>query len=253
MRVAVDGIYFGLLPGLSTEQLLQLSVDSGAEGLNWPFHDKYGAGNPTALAAQIAATGQAVVTLALSSHTSAAPGEEQTFRAHVAAAVEAAGPLGVRVLDAWPRRPEGVSKQDAQDTLRANLEAVVPLLQQSGCLLSLEFEPDHTVERYAEAGAFVAPFAPYVRLTADSYHVVRIGDTLAEAATTLAASLGVLHISGSHRGEPGSEGDSCDYGSFVEAAVAAGYQGDLVLQYQAKGDALDSLKRAVALTRGLIH
>ena len=252
MRVAIDGTYFGVLPGLNTEQLIRRAVDSGAEGLNWPFHEAFGSADPAEVARQLSDAGQSAVTLGLTSHTSAAPGLEQEFRDHLVRALEAAQALDTRLLDAWPRRPQDVSKSLAQDTLRANLEFAVPLLQQANCTLSLEFEPDTTLERYPEALDFLVPFAPHVKITADTYHVVRIDDSLPSAAAALGQHLAVIHFSASHRGEPGSAGDTCDYAGFLDAALSAGYAGDLVLQYKPEGEALDSLKRAVAFTRAII-
>jgi len=253
MRVAIDGTYFGVLPGLDTERLIRLAVDSGADGLNWPLHEAFGSANAPRVARQLADAGQSAVTLGLTSHTSAVPGLEHEFRDHLVRALDAAQALGTRILDAWPRRPQEVAKNVAQDTLRANLEFALPLLQQANCTLSIEFEPDATLERYAETLDFLVHYAPHVKITADTYHIVRIGDHLPDAACLLGRDhLGVVHLSASHRGEPGSAGDTCDYAGFLCAAVNAGYAGDAVLQYQPKGEALASLKRAIVLTRGLI-
>lgn len=252
MRIAIDGVYFGLLLGATTDSLIKLAVDCGAEGLNWPFHAGFDCDNVAAVASKLQAAGQPVVSLALTSHTGAAPGMQSEFREHVSRAVEASQVLGTRILDCWPRRPEEVEKSVAQATLRENLEAITPTLADGNCVLSIEFEPNTTVENYAEAVEFLAPYAPHVMITADSYHIIRIGNDLAAAATACAPQLGIIHFSASTRGECGSEGDLCDYDAFLGAALAAGYQGDLLLQYQPKGDALESLKRAMAFTHGVV-
>ncbi len=249
MRVAVDGVYFGILPQLGPDEMIALAREVGAEGLNWPFTPAYGAEDPEPMARKLREAGLAVVSLGMAPHTSAVPGEEEAWREAVRRAVAAAGVFGTTVIDCWPRRMPDVEKAEAQRVLAANLAAVAPAAQSAGCVLSFEFEPDHTVERFAEAMQFTAPFGPAVRLTADSYHIIRIGDDLAEAGAALGTRSGVLHFSGSHRGEPGSEGDRCDYAAFLRAAVLAGYRGDIVLQYAAKGSAADSLRRSVALTR----
>ena len=252
MRLAIDGNYFGLGPQLTPDQLIQLAGDCGADGLSWPLHEAFDSADIPAVAAKLADAGLAAVAVALTDHSSATPGQAAVFGDNLARGLEAAHTLGTRVLDAWPRRPAEVTKPEAQATLRASLESAVPLLAQADCVLSLEFEPDTTLERYPEALEFLAPYAPHVQITADTYHIVRIGDDLAQAALTLGKQLAVIHISGSHRGESGSEGDICDYASMLRAAINAGYAGDLVLQYQAKGDALESLKRAVGFVRELL-
>lgn len=252
MRIAIDGVYFGLLLGATTDELIKLAVDCGSEGLNWPFHEKYDWNDLAAVAPKLAAAGQTVVSLGLTSHTGAAPGQQGEFRDHVSRAVEAAQMLGTRILDGWPRRPEGVEKSLAQATLRENLEAVIPTLADGNCILSIEFEPATTIENYREAVEFLAPYAPHVMITADSYHIIRIGDDLAAAAAACAPQLGIIHFSASNRGECGLPEDKCDYEAFLGAALAGGYKGDLLLQYKPEGDALESLKRAMAFTRNVV-
>lgn len=252
MRVAIDGTYFGVLPGLDTERLVKLVKDAGADGMNWPYHADFGADDPTEVRRQLDAAGLVPVTMGLTDHSIAVPGGEAAYQEYVPKALVAALALGVRVLDVWPRRMPEVEKATAKAAMLSNLQALSPKLREAGVMMGIEFEPDHTVERYFEAVEVLGPLHPAVGLTADTYHIKRIGDDLVEAAKAIAPYAAVLHISGSHRGEPGSEGDLCDHGAFIKAAVDAGYKGDVVLQYQAKGDAAESLKRAVEYVRGLV-
>jgi len=252
MLVAVDGIYFGVGAGRGPEDLIALAREVGADGLNWPFHAQYREDDPTGVAASLKDAGLGVVSLGLTYQLSATPGAEAQFREIFARAVAAAQTLGTRVVDCWPCHPKDVSKADAQAVLASNLDAVVPVAQAAGCVVSFEFEPDTTVERFAEAKDFLAPWAPTACLTADTYHIIRIGDDLAEAGAALGSRMGVVHFSASHRGEPGSEGDKCDYLAFLRAAREAGYEGDIALQYAPPADTPASLTRAVALTRRVI-
>lgn len=253
MLVAIDGGYFGVGKKLSAPELIQLAKDTGADGLNWPFHENYGANDPGEPAAALKEAGLAAVSLGPGKHISATPGSETEFRDMFAGCAEAADAFGTRIIDCWPRRPEGVTKAHAQEVLTDNLRAVMPVAEKAACFISLEFEPDTTIERFAEAKAFVEPFGPAVRLTADTYHIIRIGDDLAEAGALLGDRIGVVHFSGSHRGEPGTAGDRCDYEGFLRAALAAGYQGDVVLQYKPPEDTKESLTRAVALAREVVN
>ena len=249
MRVAVDGVYFG--GGRTAEEFVALAAESGADAVNWPLKPGYAdPGDPASWERCAAMLGEAaldVVTLAAFSQNSALAGEEAAFRAEIAQAVKAAEVLDCGLIDCWPRMGEGATKPDSQQILAANIEAVADLLAASGVVISFEFEPDTTIERYAEALDFLSPLPAVARLTADTYHINRAGDDLVASAKAMAGRFGVLHISGSHRGEPGSEGDTCDHEGFVRAAREVGYAGDLVLQYAPPPDALDSLKRAVAL------
>jgi sugar phosphate isomerase/epimerase len=249
MRLAVDGIYFGMLKQRTPDQIIELALEVGADGLNWPFHADYWADDPARIAAALKATGLVAVALGLTEQTSAIPGKEAEFRAAFTKCLQAAEVVGAPVVDCWPYRPADVTKQQAQAVLTSNLDFLIPKVEAAGKLVSFEFEPDTTIERFAESVAFVSALSPVVRLTADTYHVIRIGDSLAEAPTVLGDRLGVIHFSASHRGECGSAGDLCDYEAFLKSAVAAGFQGDIVLQYAEPEDGVDSLKRAVALTR----
>jgi sugar phosphate isomerase/epimerase len=255
MRVAVDGVYFG--GGRTAEEFVKLAADSGAQGVNWPlkagYADPADPGSWERCAGLLRDAGLAVVSLAAFSQNSALAGEEEAFRSEIAQGAQAANVLGCKVIDCWPRMAQGATKPDSQRVLTANIEAVAGLLAQAGLVVSFEFEPDTTIERYAEALDFLRPLPAVARLTADTYHINRAGDDLVASAKAMAGRFGILHISGSHRGEPGSEGDTCDHEGFVRAARAAGYAGDLVLQYAPPPDAPDSLKRAVALCRGIVE
>lgn len=256
MRIAVDGIYFGMLPKRSWKDLIALCKQVGADGLNCPVHTDYlNPDDPAMVDAVIEALQEAnlaVLSLGITKQMSAEPGAEQEFREYIAQAAEIAPRVGCKVLDCWPRKPEGVSKQQAQETLADNMRAVAPVAEKAGCVVALEFEPDTTVERYQEAYDFVKQFSPAIRLTADTYHIVRIGDKLTDCANTIIDRIGIAHLSGSHRGEVGSEGDTCDHAAFVEALSARGYSNDYVLQYAPPEDAAASLTRAVEFSRRLL-
>jgi sugar phosphate isomerase/epimerase len=252
MRVAVDGVYFGLIAPRGADDLIALAQEVGADGLNWPYNPDYGSDDAAAMARKIGDAGLGVVSLALTQQISAVPGSEEQFRAAFAACAQDAKTFGTTVVDCWPYKPKEVSKEAAQAVLTGNLDAVVPVAKQNGVVISFEFEPDTTVERFAEAQAFLAAWAPTARLTADTYHIIRIGDDLAEAGATIGADIGVIHFSASHRGEPGSEGDKCDYVAFLKGALGSGFRGDIVLQYAPPEDTAGSLKRAIALTRDVI-
>lgn len=255
MRVAVDGIYFGCGPKRPWKDLIALCREVGADGVNWPFHSDYLNPQDAAATGEVLAALEGaklpVLSLGITKQLSATPGSEQEFRECIAEAAEIAPRLGCRVLDCWPFKPKDVSKEKAQEVLAENMRAVAPIVEKAGCVISLEFEPDTTIERFQEAYDFVSQFSPAVQLTADTYHIVRIGDNLADCANTIAERVGIAHLSGSHRGEPGSEGDKCDHGVFVKGLRAKGYSEDYVLQYAPPEDTAASLARAVSFARGL--
>jgi len=255
MRVAVDGVYFG--GGRTAEEFVELAADSGADAVNWPLKPGYAdPGDPASwerCATLLDDAALDVVSVAAFSQNSAIAGEEAAFRAEIAQAVKAAEALGCGLIDCWPRMADGATKPDSQKVLASNILAVADVLEDSDMVISFEFEPATTIERYAEALEFLRPMPAVARLTADTYHIKRAGDDLVASAKAMAGRYGILHISGSHRGEPGSEGDVCDHEAFVGAAREAGYTGDLVLQYAPPPDTLDSLQRAVVLCWGIVE
>lgn len=256
MRIAVDGIYFGHARKLSPEALADLAVAVGADGLNWPVAPGLLDVNDEASMARVLellkARNLAVVSFGMTNQISAAPGREEEFRAMIARAVEVAPRFEVRVLDCWPCLPGETRKPDGQATLVANMRALDPVVAPTGCVVSFEFEPDTAMERYGEALDLVRPLGSWVRLTADTYHIQRAGDSLVDAAGAMVERLGIVHISGSHRGEPGSEGDECDHAAFLRRLLQRGYDGDLVIQYRPPEDTEDSLRRAVAFCRAIL-
>jgi sugar phosphate isomerase/epimerase len=256
MKPAVDGIYFGWGKGLSAEDLVRLVVESGAEAVNWPLAEGYAdAADPDSwqrCASLLRDEGLTVSSIGATSQNSAIAGEEGAFRAEIEQAVKAAEILGTRVIDCWPRMAEGATKADSQAVLAHNIRAVAEMVGDAGLVISFEPEPDVTIERYEETLEFLEPLPTVARITADTYHIQRAGDDLVAAAKAMGPRLGILHISGSHRGEPGSEGDECDHEGFVRAAREVGYDGDLVLQYSPPADTLDSLKRAVELCKEIV-
>jgi sugar phosphate isomerase/epimerase len=254
MRIAVDGVYFG--GGRTAEEFVALAAESGGNAVNWPLKAGYADPSDPAswevCAAMLGSAGLSAVSLAAFSQNSALPGEEAAFRTEIAQGVKAAKVLNCGLIDCWPRMEQGATKPDSQKVLASNIQAVAGLLEANDMVVSFEFEPDTTIERYAESLAFLAPLPAVARLTADTYHINRAGDDLVASAAAMAGRFGILHISGSHRGEPGSEGDTCDHEGFVRAAREAGYAGDLVLQYAPPPDTAESLKRAVDLCRSIV-
>ncbi len=248
MRVAVDGVYFGTNVGRLPDDVIKLAVDAKADGLNWPLHPDYHS-DPSHFAAKIADADLAVVSLGLMPHISAVPGSERDFRDLVRRALDAAHVFHAPLLDLWTWHPADVDKAAAQAVLASNIEAALPLVAEAGCILSFEFEPDTTIERYDEALTFLAPFGPLVRITADTYHIFRVGDDLVAAGAALGSRIGIVHLSGSHRGEPCSEGDHCEYASFLRAVVNAGYAGDVVLQYKPPESAEETVGESQARRR----
>lgn len=251
MQIGLDLVYWQSVAPRA--ELLALAAASGCDAVNLAltpgFCDPNQEAEVEATRERVTALGLAVPSLTVPRHVACLPGAEAEFREIFAACAALAPRFGAHVLAVWPYRPEGVPPEAAKEKLAENLRAVLPLAEAAGCVIALEFEPGVTIERYAEAAAFVDGLGPRVQLTADTYHIHRAGDDLYEAARRLGPRLADLHLSGSHRGEPGSPGDACDYVGFLRGAREAGYGGALILQYRVPPDPAESLKRAVAATR----
>jgi sugar phosphate isomerase/epimerase len=251
MQIGLDLVYWQSVA--PREELLKLAVDCGCDAVNLALTP--GLCDPER-PEEVAATRRAVESLGLSvpsvtvpRHVGALPGAETEFREAFARVAEVAAEFSTPVIAVWPRLPEGVDKRVAQETLAGNLTAVLPLAEPAGCVIALEFEPGVTIERYEESMEFVDRLGPRVKLTVDTYHVHRAGDDLYRAAVALGDRIADVHISGSHRGEPGSAGDACDYAGFVRGLRETGYGGAAILQYGVPPDPPASLRRAVTFTR----
>jgi D-psicose/D-tagatose/L-ribulose 3-epimerase len=182
------------------------------------------------------------------------PGEEQNVRAHTPTVLKVARRLGAKYLGIWPNlagvhpKTPVVTKSDAQKTLAANLRELVPQATAAGLTVTLEFEKQHTLDNYREGIAFLNEYAPDVKLTLDTYHLNNDKAEPYAAVKALKGYLGDVHLSGSHRGEPGTDNDTIDYAALFRGLKEIQFSGPILLQYHLKDVA--SMQTSFAFANG---
>jgi len=113
----------------------------------------------------------------------------------------------------------------------------------------LEFEKQGTLDNYIQAIAFINGTDSRIRLTCDTYHLNNYKADPYRSVIAMGELLGDVHISGSHRHEPNSEGDEFDYRRFMKGIAEIGYDGPLTLQYHL--DDVESIARGCIFTKRL--
>jgi len=252
MIVAYDP-YVGTWGKYTREQIVKMVADAGYEGVNVPlrpdFVDPSKKSELDATAELLARHRLAVPSIGIGKHTITTPGKQREIQDWFVLALEAAKRLGAHIIAFWPSLPKGVTLEDARAALTENLRAMLPAAEKAGCALALEFEKGCTLDNYRDGIAYVNATDKRIQLTADTYHVFNDKADQYTAAVALRGYLADVHLSGSHRGEPGSEGDQVDYRGFLRGLREIGYTGPLTLQYHLKDPA--SMKRACEFTKRL--
>ena len=245
--------YSGTMGRFSRVEILKMVADAGYEGLNLPVREPFMRGDDEADVAQtaqeLADHGLQVNTITFGKNECTTPGKHDEMLHWMRVVLRVAGELGASVVGIWPNLPQGVTREVAHETLRLNLVDMLPMADDAGCAIGLEFEKECTLDNYREGIQFIHEVDARIKLTADTYHINNDRADMYEAALAMKDMISDVHISGSHRGAPGSEGDTIDYDAFMKGLAETGYQGDLVLQYKLEDPA--SMARACGFTEGL--
>jgi sugar phosphate isomerase/epimerase len=147
--------------------------------------------------------------------------------------------------------PAHVRQEVQLRALANNLTIICELAARQGLPVSVEFETKGALTDYRTAMQFAVDFDLPIHFTADTYHMFTAGSDFREAVAALGKRIGEVHLSGSHRGEPGSAGDECDYGSLTQALREISYDGPVMLQYSVRD--LDGIERACRFARNLVR
>lgn len=235
--------YIGTQGKFPVTQIIQMVGAGGFETLNLYINPGFVSGEDEQLAEVETALAKhkvATPTIHFGIFTLTTPGQEGEVRKHLQTVLKVAKRLGSRYLGIWPNLPgvhpktPVVAKEDAQKALAANLREIIPQAEAAGLTVTLEFEKQHTLDNYREGLAFLKEYAPKARLTCDTYHLNNDRAEPYAAIRAMAADLGDVHLSGSHRGEPGTAGDTIDYDALFRGLREIQFSGPLLLQYRLK-------------------
>jgi hydroxypyruvate isomerase len=166
------------------------------------------------------------------------PGREAEFASTLADAVELAGLLGTRRLNALAGIvPAGVTREEATEVALANLRRAAPVVARAGITLLVESinatdMPGYLLDTAERAAKLVeAVESPSVRLQFDQYHVAMSGaDPLQEfhRYAPLIAHVQIADVPGRH--EPGT--GKQPIAAFLEELDRSGYDGFVGLEYR---------------------
>jgi len=245
--------YSGTLGRFSRAEVIKMVADAGYEGLNLPVREPFvkaeDAGDVDELIGLLKDHHLEVNTITFGKNDCTTPGQQAEMQRWLEVVLAIADKLDAPVISIWPNLPEGVTLGGARATLAENMKAMVPAADAKGKVIGLEFEKECTLDNCREGVQFINELDLRLKLTADTYHMNNDSADLYAAVIAMKDLISDVHISGSHRGEPGSPGDTIDYAAFMRGLKEIGYQGDLVLQYNLEDP--DSLPRACAFTRDL--
>jgi len=245
--------YSGTLGRFSRQEIMKMVADAGYEGLTLPVREPFVAGDDeadlAAMADELAAAGLAVNTICIGKFEYTTPGKQADAQAWFKLVLGIAQKLDAPVISIWPNQPKDVAPEAACETLAENMAALAPVADAAGVMIGLEFEKGCPLDNYRDGLKFIDEVDSRLKLTADTYHMNNDGADMYAATLAMKDRISDVHISGSHRGEPGSEGDTIDYDAFMKGLAEIGYEGDLVLQYKLEDPA--SMARACAFTKGL--
>lgn len=233
--------YSGTQGKFPVTQIIEMVGKAGYEALNLYINSGFVSGEDAQLLEVELALKQhkiGVPTIHFGIFTLTTPGEEANVSAHLKTVLKVARRFGSSYLGIWPNLPgvhpktPVVPKDQALKTLAGNLREIVPAAAAAGLTVTLEFEKQHTLDNYREGISFLNEYAPKAKLTCDTYHLNNDKAEPYASIKAMKAHLGDVHLSGSHRGEPGTAGDTIDYAGLFKGLKEIGFSGPLLSQFK---------------------
>lgn len=252
MIVAFDP-YVGTLGKFKRQEIIKMVAEAGYEGLNLPLRPEFvnaeNEGEIKETKEMLDEYGLQVPSISFGKPIATTPGKEKETIEWMQVNLKAAKIFNVPIIGIWPNLPQGVTLEQALDTLKKNALAVVPMAEKEGRVVALEFEKKHTIDNYRQGIEFIEATDKRIKLTCDTYHLNNDKAEPYSSALAMKGFISDVHLSGSHRGEPGSAGDTINYEVFMRGLKESGYSGPLVLQY--KLEDVESMKRAAQFAKKL--
>lgn len=245
--------YSGTMKHFDTKGIIEEVAKCGYDAINLPmrkdFVDADNEAQLSSLEGMLKAAGLKTPSIGVAPHVWTTPGREEETQKSVETAIKMAKRYNSRLLTMWPNLPKEVAKDNAVKTLSKNMKAAVPTAAAAGYPIAFEFEKDCTIDNYREALDFINATDKRIRIVADTYHISNDKADPYKAAIAMKGLIGEVHISASHRGEPGDGADQFDYKAFVRGLKEIGFDGPVMLQYKLEDPA--SIKRACDFTKKL--
>ena len=241
--------YVGTLRRFSRAEIFDLVAKAGYEGINVPVNRPFlGELSSSEIedAVRLAERYDLVVpTVGFGNHIVTNPKLRSEAMRHFEVVLDVALKLKAEIIGIWPNQPENVSREDALETLRENLAEMLPALEEHGLKIALEFEKGCPLDNYREGIEFIETADSRLKLTCDTYHLFNDRADPYQAAIAMGEKLGDVHVSGSHRGEPGT--GEFDFESFARGLREINFKGPLVVQYRMQD--VNSIARSCQFTK----
>ncbi len=245
--------YVGTIGKFSMAEVTKMVAEAGYEGMNLPVQKPLidGADESQIDEAEklLKKYNLAVPSVGFGNHIVTTPSLRKEALQHFKIVLKIARRMNSSIIGIWPNQPRNVFVEDALETLAANLLEMLPEASEANIVLALEFEKGCPLDNYIQASTFVNETDSRIRLTCDTYHLNNYKADPYRSVVAMGEILGDVHISGSHRLEPDSEGDQFDYKSFMKGLVEIGYDGPLTAQYHLKD--VPSIARTCAFIKAL--
>ena len=243
--------YVGTLGRFTRAEIFELVAEAGYEGINVPVNQAFlGELSSSEIddAAKLAEKYNLVVpTIGFGNHIVTDPQRKAEALKHFEIVLNVAKRLNGKIIGVWPNLPKNTPREIALDTLADNLSRMLPALDEHRMKIALEFEKGCPIDNYREGIEFISQTDLRLTLTCDTYHLFNDNAAPFEAVLEMREQLGDVHVSGSHRGEPGT--DEFDFESFAQGLKEIGFNGPLVSQYHLKD--VDSIARSCAFSKKL--
>ncbi|HID56621.1 TPA: sugar phosphate isomerase/epimerase [Candidatus Poribacteria bacterium] len=241
--------YVGTLGRFSRAEIFDLVAKAGYEGINVPVNRPFLgdlSSDEIEDVARLAERYELVVpTVGFGNHILTNPKLRSEAMRHFEVVLDVALKLNAGIIGIWPNQPENASREEALETLRENLAEMLPALEEHGLKIALEFEKGCPLDNYREGIEFIEGTDFRLKLTCDTYHLFNDRADPYQAAIAMGEKLGDVHVSGSHRGEPGT--GEFDFESFAKGLREINFKGPLVVQYRMQD--VESIARSCQFTR----
>lgn len=257
-KISLDGMLFGRGRGIGPRELINLAVNSGVDGIQWPWSiEEYKAKESEKFYCEIVARGLSIPGIWMTKHQAAFPFGKKLFMNEVERCIELANIMKSNTIECWPinRSYCGLALPAliGRFFLRNHFDKVSDLLISEGKKLAIEFHPKAALKNYNQSFSFLKDMPPCFVITVDTYHSNNIGDEPSQIFSICSDRVGVIHLSGSHRGRLDSAGDIFDYGKILKNAILKGFYGELVIQYQDIPNNDPKIKNVVSYIRYLLN
>jgi len=243
--------YAGTLGRFTRSEIFELVSKGGYEGLNIPVNQAFlgdlSQGEIDDMKKLIDTYNLTTPTVGFGNHILTNPDLKPEALKHFEIVLKVALQIGAEIIGIWPNPTPNVSKEIALETLAENLSEICPILAENNLIITIEFEKKCPIDNYRDGISFIQDTRLPVRLTCDTYHLFNDNADPYKSVLEMKDLIGDVHISGSHRGEPGT--DEFDFDSFASGLRTINFKGPLVIQY--KMEDVESISRSSVFTQKL--